>query len=76
MRGAAPARSLCRAPIRSAACRGGRRTAWPVQSTKHDGAGERVAEKVAKSRAKAQKADETPMGPTGRPYHGFPIPER
>jgi chromosome partitioning protein len=30
---------------------------------------------VAKSRAKAQKADETPMGPTGRPYHGFPIPE-
>jgi chromosome partitioning protein len=34
-----------------------------------------VAEKVAKSRAKAQKADETPMGPTGRPYHGFPTPE-
>ena len=34
-----------------------------------------MAEKVAKSRAKAQKADETPMGPTGRPYHGFPIPE-
>lgn len=33
-----------------------------------------MAEKVAKSRAKAQKADETPMGPTGRPYHGFPIP--
>ncbi len=34
-----------------------------------------MAEKVAKSRAKAQKADETPMGPTGRPYHGFPTPE-
>lgn len=34
-----------------------------------------MAEKVAKSRAKAQKADETPMGPTGRPYHGFAIPE-
>ena len=33
-----------------------------------------MAEKVAKSRAKAQKADETPMGPTGRPYLGFPIP--
>ncbi|PKQ33863.1 ParA family protein [Microbacterium sp. PI-1] len=30
---------------------------------------------MAKSRAKAQKADETPMGPTGRPYHGFPTPE-
>ncbi len=34
-----------------------------------------MAEKVAKSRAKAQKADETPMGPTGRPYHGFPTPD-
>lgn len=34
-----------------------------------------MAEKVAKSRAKAEQADETPMGPTGRPYHGFPIPE-
>lgn len=34
-----------------------------------------MAEKAAKSRAKAQKADETPMGPTGRPYHGFPTPE-
>lgn len=33
-----------------------------------------MAEKVAKSRAKAQKADDTPMGPTGRPYRGFPIP--
>jgi len=34
-----------------------------------------VVEKAAKSRAKAQKADETPLGPTGRPYHGFPTPE-
>lgn len=29
----------------------------------------------AKSRAKAQRADDTPMGPTGRPYHGFATPE-
>lgn len=34
-----------------------------------------MAEKAAKSRATATKADETPLGPTGRPYHGFPIPE-
>ncbi|MDQ0725009.1 chromosome partitioning protein [Microbacterium sp. W4I20] len=34
-----------------------------------------MAEKTAKSRAKAETADETPMGPTGRPYHGFAIPE-
>ena len=33
-----------------------------------------MAEKVAKSRAKAQKADDPPMGPTGRPYQGVPIP--
>lgn len=33
-----------------------------------------MAEKAAKSRVKAQKADETPLGPTGRPYHGFPTP--
>ncbi len=33
-----------------------------------------MVEKAAKSRAKAQKADETPLGPTGRPYHGFPTP--
>ncbi|OAN43081.1 MULTISPECIES: ParA family protein [unclassified Microbacterium] len=33
-----------------------------------------MAEKAAKSRAKAQKADEKPLGPTGRPYHGFPTP--
>lgn len=34
-----------------------------------------MVEKAAKSRAKAQKADETPLGPTGRPYHGFPTPQ-
>lgn len=34
-----------------------------------------MAEKAAKSRAKAKQADDTPMGPTGRPYHGFPTPE-
>ncbi|MFS0854419.1 ParA family protein [Microbacterium sp. 179-I 3D4 NHS] len=33
-----------------------------------------MAEKAAKSRAKAQKADDTPIGPTGRPYRGFPTP--
>ncbi|WP_194765578.1 MULTISPECIES: ParA family protein [unclassified Microbacterium] len=33
-----------------------------------------MVEKAAKSRAKSQKADETPLGPTGRPYHGFPTP--
>jgi chromosome partitioning protein len=33
-----------------------------------------VVEKAAKSRAKAQKADEKPLGPTGRPYHGFATP--
>ncbi|KJQ54830.1 ParA family protein [Microbacterium sp. SA39] len=33
-----------------------------------------MAEKAAKSRAKAEKADETPLGPTGRPYHGFATP--
>jgi len=34
-----------------------------------------VAERAATSRAKAKKADDTPIGPTGRPYHGFPTPE-
>lgn len=33
-----------------------------------------VAEKAAKSKAKAQSAGDTPLGPTGRPYHGFPTP--
>lgn len=33
-----------------------------------------MAEKAAKSRATATKADEIPLGPTGRPYHGFPTP--
>src|SRR5690606_37724593 len=26
-------------------------------------------------KGKASKGDETVLGPTGRPYHGFPIPE-
>jgi chromosome partitioning protein len=33
-----------------------------------------VAENAAKSRAKAKKADDTPIGPTGRPYRGFATP--
>jgi len=33
-----------------------------------------VAENAAKSRAKTSKTDDTPMGPTGRPYHGFATP--
>nr|WP_314842815.1 ParA family protein [uncultured Microbacterium sp.] len=33
-----------------------------------------MVEKAAKSRVKAQKADEKPLGPTGRPYHGFATP--
>jgi chromosome partitioning protein len=33
-----------------------------------------VVEKAATSRAKAKKADDTPIGPTGRPYQGFAIP--
>ena len=34
-----------------------------------------MAENAAKSRAKTSKNDDTPMGPTGRPYHGFATPE-
>ncbi len=34
-----------------------------------------MAENAAKSRAKTSKTDDTPMGPTGRPYHGFATPE-
>ncbi|MFT4259588.1 ParA family protein [Microbacterium sp.] len=34
-----------------------------------------MADNAAKSRAKAKKADDAPIGPTGRPYHGFPTPE-
>ncbi|WP_374105876.1 ParA family protein [Streptomyces sp. AC495_CC817] len=34
-----------------------------------------MADKVAKSKAKTSKGDDTPIGPTGRPYHGFPTPE-
>lgn len=33
-----------------------------------------MADKAAKSKGKTSKADETPMGPTGRPYHGFATP--
>jgi len=33
-----------------------------------------MADKVTKSRSKATKGDDTPIGPTGRPYQGFPIP--
>src|SRR5690606_12999554 len=48
--------------------------ALPLQSSKHEGAGELVAEKATKSRSKATKGDDTPIGPTGRPYQGFPTP--
>ena len=34
-----------------------------------------MAENAAKSRATAKKADGAPIGPTGRPYQGFPTPE-
>ncbi len=34
-----------------------------------------MADNAAKSRAKTSKGDDTPIGPTGRPYHGFPTPE-
>lgn len=33
-----------------------------------------MAEKAAKSTAKSSKGDDTPIGPTGRPYQGFPTP--
>ncbi|WP_193596394.1 ParA family protein [Microbacterium sp. YJN-G] len=33
-----------------------------------------MAEKATKSRSKATKGDDTPIGPTGRPYQGFAIP--
>lgn len=33
-----------------------------------------MADKVTKSRSKATKGDDTPIGPTGRPYQGFPTP--
>ena len=33
-----------------------------------------MAQNVAKSKGKTSKGDDTPMGPTGRPYQGFPIP--
>jgi len=33
-----------------------------------------MADKVTKTRSKAAKGDDTPIGPTGRPYQGFAIP--
>lgn len=33
-----------------------------------------MAEKATKSGSKATKGDDTPIGPTGRPYHGFDVP--
>ena len=33
-----------------------------------------MADKVTKSRSKATKGDDTPIGPTGRRYQGFPTP--
>ncbi|MGX1794058.1 ParA family protein [Microbacterium sp. NPDC055312] len=33
-----------------------------------------MADKVTKSRSKASKGDDTPIGPTGRPYQGFATP--
>lgn len=33
-----------------------------------------MAQKVATSKGKTTKVGDTPMGPTGRPYHGFPTP--
>lgn len=33
-----------------------------------------MGQNVAKSKGKTSNADDTPMGPTGRPYHGFDIP--
>lgn len=34
-----------------------------------------MVQNAAKTKGKTSKADDTPMGPTGRPYHGFAIPE-
>ncbi|MGF2947639.1 ParA family protein [Microbacterium alcoholitolerans] len=33
-----------------------------------------MTEKATKSRSKTAKGDDTPIGPTGRPYRGFPTP--
>ncbi len=35
-----------------------------------------MAGSATRGTAKAPKKDETPMGPTGRPYHGFPTPPK
>ncbi|WP_314648116.1 ParA family protein [uncultured Microbacterium sp.] len=34
-----------------------------------------MAENAGKSRAAAKKVDDAPIGPTGRPYRGFPTPK-
>ena len=33
-----------------------------------------MADKVTKTKSKATKGDDLPIGPTGRPYHGFDVP--
>ncbi|CAH0172522.1 Sporulation initiation inhibitor protein Soj [Microbacterium sp. Bi121] len=33
-----------------------------------------MAQNATKTKGKTSKTDDTPMGPTGRPYHGFPTP--
>lgn len=33
-----------------------------------------MVQNAAKTKGKKSKVDDTPMGPTGRPYQGFPIP--
>ena len=33
-----------------------------------------MAEKATKSKSKSTKGDDTPIGATGRPYHGFDVP--
>src|SRR5690606_24934746 len=74
-------RRLGRVRRSSGRSRGARRApsltapALRLQSSKHEGAGALVAEKATKSRSKATKGDDTPMGPTGRPYQGFATPE-
>jgi chromosome partitioning protein len=37
-------------------------------------AGDSVVQNAAKTKGKKSKVDDTPMGPTGRPYQGFPTP--
>src|SRR5690606_39075302 len=37
-------------------------------------AGDSVVQNAAKTKGKTSKADDTPIGPTGRPYRGFDVP--